>query len=163
MKTVNNVWYFTPSPRALTWITKIHRRLYRATRGFVGSGLPQLEETPRGRRLRWLTVLLLTTTGRKTATPRTVPLPFYVYEGRTFIVASFAGRDRDPAWYENLVQQPEVEVQWGSRRRRCRAVTLSGKEREHIWTLLADDWPRYGIYQAGTPRQIPVVELIPDD
>jgi deazaflavin-dependent oxidoreductase (nitroreductase family) len=155
------VWYFTPSRRALTWITTIHRRIYLATRGMFGSTLPQLEDGRRGYALRWLNVLLLTTRGRKTRALRTVPLPYFVYDGRTFVVASFTGLDQNPAWYTNLTEEPEVGVQIGSRRQRCRAVTLGGKERERIWALLSRDWVRYRAYQRATRREIPVVELIP--
>ena len=152
--------YFTPSGRVLAWITAVHRWLYRATAGVLGSRLPQLEQTSRGIELRALTVLLLTTKGRKSATSRTVPLPCFVNEGRTFLVASNAGTDRHPAWYLNLLQEPEVEVQLRSQRRRYRAVAVTGAERERWWGALADDWPRYRLYQAGTTREIPLVELV---
>lgn len=158
---MTTVWYFTPSPRALAFITKVHRSLYRATGGIIGSILPQFEDGDDGVRLRKLTVLLLTTTGRKSAARRTAPLPCFVYEGRTFVVASFAGSDEQPAWYLNLVARPEVEVQLGLRKSRCRAVTLEGTERARIWEKLAADWPRYRAYQNGTRREIPVIELIP--
>jgi len=152
--------YYTPSPRALTFITKVHRGLYRATLGMVGSSLPQLEERQGVLRLCILTVLLLTSTGRKSGAPRTVPLPCFVYEGRTFLVASFTGLDRHPAWYRNLTEHAEVEVRLRSRRRRCRAVTLVGSERALIWKKITDDWPRYRLYQERTRREIPVVELV---
>jgi deazaflavin-dependent oxidoreductase (nitroreductase family) len=154
------VWYFTPSLSLLARITKVHRWLYLATGGRLGATLPQLEEWNRGLRLRALKVLLLTTTGRKTATPRTVPLPCFVYEGRTFLLASLTGLDHNPAWYFNLVEQPLVEVQLRSHRRAHRAVVLRGPERERIWKMIADDWPRYGIYQSRTEREIPVIELV---
>ena len=154
------VVYYTPSPRTLTLITKVHRGLYRATLGVIGSSLPQIEQRQGGLRLCILTVLLLTTTGRKTGTRRTVPLPCFVYEGRTFLVASFTGLDRHPAWYRNLAEHAEVEVQLRSRRRRCRAVTLVGSERALIWQKITDDWPRYRLYQERTHREIPVVELV---
>jgi deazaflavin-dependent oxidoreductase (nitroreductase family) len=145
----------------LAWITSVHRGLYRATAGLVGSSLPQLEETPRGKRLRVLTVVLLTTTGRKSGMPRTAPLPCFVYDGRTFVVASFAGSAEHPAWYLNIAHHPMVGVQLRSRRRRCRAVTLGGPERERFWKKITDDWPRYRLYEAGTRREIPLVELVP--
>jgi deazaflavin-dependent oxidoreductase (nitroreductase family) len=152
--------YFTPSGRVLSWITAVHRGLYRATGGVIGSRLPQIEQTSRGIELRALTVLLLTTRGRKSAMSRTVPLPCFVYEGRTFLVASNAGTDRHPAWYLNLLQEPEVFVQLRSQQLRYRAVAATGAERERLWRALADDWPRYRLYQAGTTRQIPLVELV---
>jgi deazaflavin-dependent oxidoreductase (nitroreductase family) len=157
---IGGVFYYTPSAGALRLITQVHRALYRATLGLVGASLLQLEET-RGRLgLRVLTVLLLTTTGRKSGAARTVPLPCFLYEGRTFLVASFAGLDRHPAWYCNLAENPEVEVQLRSRRRRCRAVTLAGTERARFWQKIIEDWPRYRLYQERTRREIPVVELL---
>ena len=152
--------YVTPGPRALSWITRIHRGLYRATSGIIGSKLPQLEQTSRGLELRALTVLLLTSTGRRSGAIRTVPLPCFVYEERTFLVASNAGTDRHPAWYLNILQNPEVDVQLGGDHRRYRAVPATGAERARLWKTLADDWPRYRLYQEGTAREIPLVELV---
>ena len=140
----------------------MHRGLYRATAGVVGSSLPQIEETSKGKRLRLLTVVLLTTKGRKSGALRTVPLPCFSYEGRTFVVGSFTGLDRHPAWYHNVEGDPGVDVQLRSRRRRCRAVTLTGAERERFWKMMTDDWPRYRVYQARTRREIPLVELVAD-
>jgi hypothetical protein len=40
-----------------------------------------------------------------------------------------------------------------------RAVTLQGAERAEWWPKLVAEWPRYGVYQAGTAREIPLVEL----
>jgi deazaflavin-dependent oxidoreductase (nitroreductase family) len=154
------VAYFTPSPRALVWITRTHRALYRATNGIIGATLPQLEDRGHGTKLQMLTVLLLTTTGRKSGEQRTAPLPVFQYEGRTFLVGSFAGRHAQPAWYLNLLELPEVDVQLKSERRRCRAVTLRGEERARFWKMLTDEWQRYRLYQAGTSREIPLVELI---
>jgi deazaflavin-dependent oxidoreductase (nitroreductase family) len=151
--------YFTPSGRLLTWITKIHRGVYRATFGVLGATVPQRAEAGAGWLLRPLSMLLLTTTGRRSGMRRTVPLPYYSYDGRTFLVASFAGGDKHPAWYLNLADQPEVEVQIRWRKLKLHAVTLSGDERARYWQMLVDDWPRYRIYQAGTQRTIPLVEL----
>ena len=56
-------------------------------------------------------ILLLTTTGRKTGKKRTTPL-IYVQDGKNLaILASNGGRDRDPAWWANLKNSPNAEVQ----------------------------------------------------
>jgi deazaflavin-dependent oxidoreductase (nitroreductase family) len=156
-----NKSYFTPSPRVLEWITKIHRGVYRATRGVIGSMLFQRAEEGTGFFLRPVSMLLLTTTGRRSGIERTVPLPYFVYDGRTFLVASFAGGHRHPAWYLNLADRPDVEVQIRWHKRPYRAVVLDGAEREQYWARLTADWPRYQLYQEGTPRKIPLVELKP--
>ena len=126
----------------------------------MGARLPQIDELRRDGRFRTFSVLLLTTKGRRSGIARTAVLPFFVYGGRTFLVASFAGRHEHPAWYVNLVADPEVKVQIGRREKRCRAVTLLGAERERFWKMLVEDWPRYVAYQRATPREIPLVELV---
>jgi deazaflavin-dependent oxidoreductase (nitroreductase family) len=75
-------------------------------------------------------------------------------------VASFAGGDRHPAWFLNLRENADVRVRRGMRRRAARAAPLAGEERARYWERLAGDWPRYGLYQTETAREIPVVELV---
>jgi deazaflavin-dependent oxidoreductase (nitroreductase family) len=104
-------------------------------------------------------ILLLTTTGRKSGQARTVPLPYFEYDGRTLVVASFAGGDKDPAWLLNLRDQPEVELQIGRRRGAAHAAILDERDRASLWPRLVADWPRYQLYQDGTARTIPLVEL----
>ena len=89
-----------------------------------------------------------------------MPLPYFEYDGRTFIVASFAGGDRHPAWFLNLRESPDVRVRRGTKRLAARAAPLAGEERERYWERLAGDWPRYRLYQAQTVREIPLVELV---
>jgi len=152
--------YFTPTGRALEWITRLHRRLYRATGGLLGSVVVQRREAGDRLPLRLMRILLLTTTGRKSGLARTVPLPYFTFDGRVFVVASFAGGDKHPAWFLNLGATPEVEVQIGRRRQAARAVELTGAERDRYWSKLIAGWPRYDVYQRGTPRMIPLVEIV---
>jgi deazaflavin-dependent oxidoreductase (nitroreductase family) len=153
--------YLTPRGRALAWITAVHRAVYRASFGLLGSTVAQRAEEGTGLLLlRAMSVLLLTTTGRKSGAARTVPLPYFEYDGRTFVVASFSGGDRHPAWFLNLQEQPEVRVQKRWKKHAARAVALAGEERARYWEQLSDDWPRYRVYQAGTAREIPLVELV---
>jgi deazaflavin-dependent oxidoreductase (nitroreductase family) len=92
-----------------------------------------------------------------------VPLPYFEYDGRTFIVGSFAGGDRHPAWFLNLRDRPEVRVQRATKKSTARAAALAGEDRTRYWNRLADDWPRYRLYQAGTSREIPLVEIVTTD
>src|SRR5438876_9485161 len=58
-----------------------------------------------------LPVLLLTTTGRTSGKPRTVPLG-YLRDGSTYvIIASYGGLPRHPAWFLNLQSHPEATIQ----------------------------------------------------
>jgi len=121
----------------------------------------QRAEDGKGFRLRPMSVLLLTTTGRTTGRARTVPLPYFEYDGRMFVVGSFAGGDKHPAWFLNARAHPDVRVQRGAKTLGARAVALAGEERARYWRRLVDDWPRYGVCQASTAREIPLVELRP--
>jgi deazaflavin-dependent oxidoreductase (nitroreductase family) len=154
-----NKKYLTPKGRVLAWITRIHRRLYQSSRGLVGGTVFQVAEKGYGFPIRPMKILLLTTIGRKSGLERTAPLPYFEYEGRTFIVASFAGGPKNPAWYHNLKATPSVGVHQGLKKYDASAQVLDADEREHFWQLLVDDWPRYGVYQEGTERTIPLVEL----
>ena len=57
-------------------------------------------------------ILLLTTIGRRSGEVRTAPL-MYVRDGdRLIVFASNAGAVRPPFWYENLLVDSNVTVEW---------------------------------------------------
>ncbi|HYC00083.1 MAG TPA: nitroreductase family deazaflavin-dependent oxidoreductase [Candidatus Limnocylindrales bacterium] len=103
--------------------------------------------------------LLLTTMGRTTRQPRTIPL-IYGRDGDHYvIVASRGGSPEHPGWYKNLRVEPLVDVQVGPEKFRARSRTATGAERERLWKEMARIWPAYDDYQRSTSRQIPVVVL----
>jgi deazaflavin-dependent oxidoreductase (nitroreductase family) len=104
-------------------------------------------------------ILLLTTTGRKSGTERTMPLIFGEADGSQVLVASRGGAPEHPAWYLNLEANPEVGVQVKGDVFRARARTAEGEERERLWKAMNEIWPHYDEYQTKTTRQIPVVVL----
>lgn len=114
-----------------------------------------------GRRMAGLPVLLLTTRGRRSRRPRTVPLTYFRDGEAIVLVASYGGRPRHPAWYVNLVADPEVEVRVGGERRRLRARTATPEERARLWPRIVEGYSGYAAYQGRTSRQIPVVVLEP--
>ncbi len=115
-----------------------------------------------GRRLVDNDMLLLTTIGRKTGTPHTVPL-LCLRDGESLVViASFGGRDRHPAWYLNLVADPSVSAQVGSSRVSLRARTASPSERETLWPRVVKAYDAYARYSVRTDREIPIVILEPE-
>ena len=105
--------------------------------------------------------LLLTTTGRKSGDRYIFPL-FYGADGNSyFVIASKGGAPEHPGWYRNILANPEVEVQVGTKHLKARARTASGEERARLWTKSLDFWPPYADYQKKTQREIPVVVLDP--
>ena len=103
--------------------------------------------------------LLLTTTGRKSGQPRVAPLIYAPDDDRFIIVASKGGADEPPAWYLNMEDDPEVEVQVKSDRFKATARDAEGEERERLWARMNEEWPDYTEYQKKTDREIPVVIL----
>lgn len=108
--------------------------------------------------------LLLTTTGRKSQTPRTTPL-VYGRDGDNFLViGSKGGRPTHPVWYLNLVATPHVELQVGAELFSATARTAIGDEREKLWEQMRSVYPLYDEYTAriGDAREIPLVVFTPD-
>jgi deazaflavin-dependent oxidoreductase (nitroreductase family) len=125
-----------------------HVRRYRETGGKVGHVWKEGS-----------TVLLLTTTGRRTGEPRTIPL-IYAQDGdRYVIVASKGGAPKHPGWYRNLAKNPEVELQVLDDVFPARARTAEGEERERLWAKANEVWPHYAEYAERTDREIPVIVL----
>lgn len=132
-------------------ISRLHRLIYRMTGGVVG------------RRLVNNDMLLLTTTGRCTGRPHTVPLLYLREGGRLVVVASFGGRDQHPAWYLNLVADPMVRVRISATSLAARATTAGPTDRMSWWPRIVEAYQGYARYQARTERKIPVVFLDPVD
>ena len=108
-----------------------------------------------------LYTLILATTGRRTGVPRRTCL-IYGRAGDDFVVvASKAGADEDPAWLKNLLAEPSVGVQAGTRRFTARARVAAPDERGPLWTLMAAIFPLYDEYAQKTDRVIPIVLLTP--
>ena len=103
--------------------------------------------------------LALTTTGRRTGTPRRTMLIYGRDGERYLVVASKGGADQHPQWYLNLRDNPDVEVQVLGERFRARARTATPEEKPRLWKTMAEIWPAYDDYQTKTARDIPVVIL----
>ena len=89
--------------RAAVW-------LYRRSGGRVGG-------TMRG-----VPLLLLTTTGRRSGRPWTVPLMYQTDGDGWVLVASNGGSDRHPSWWLNLRSNPDASIQIGRELHRVSAA-----------------------------------------
>ncbi len=130
-------------------LSTLHKRAYRLTRGRVG------------RRLVNNDMLLLTTTGRQSGRPHTVPL-LYLGDGAGVVVfASWGGRDYSPDWYLNLVNDDSVEVQIEGTCWEGTAREIAGPDRNAWWRRAVAAYDGYAVYQRRTDRPIPVVRITP--
>lgn len=104
--------------------------------------------------------VLLMTKGRRSGEQRTTPLIYAPHGDDAYtVVASKGGSDEPPAWYLNLSEEPEVEVQVKGDVFKARGRTASAEEQPEMWRTMAAEWPAYDEYQKRTERQIPVVVL----
>jgi deazaflavin-dependent oxidoreductase (nitroreductase family) len=129
-----------------TW----HEAVYRVTEGRILN------------RLLGMTVVQLTTTGRRTGEPRTTMLTAPIAEdGLIVLVASNGGDERDPQWYRNILACPDVSVMMEGITRAMRARVTDTSERYALWRRIREVGPTYHLYQSRTTRPLPVVVLEP--
>lgn len=108
-------------------------------------------------------LLLLHTTGAKSGQPRLHPLMYQQLSDGYAIFASKAGAPSNPAWYYNLVANPQAEIEVGTDRVPVAAREAEGGERERIWSKQKEDYPFFADYEAKAGRDIPVMVLEPRD
>ena len=108
-----------------------------------------------------LPTLLLTTRGRKSGEPRSLPLIYGTHGDSYTIIASKGGNKDHPLWYLNLEGEPRCELMVGARAISAVARVAQGAEREEIWEKMVEIYPPYVDYQNATDRIIPVVVLDP--
>ena len=106
-----------------------------------------------------MSLLLLHTIGAKSGLPRLNPLAYVADGERLVVVASKGGAPSNPAWYYNLVANPEVSVEVGTEQFQARATVAEEPERTELYEKVAARYPGFAEYQRKTTRVIPVVIL----
>jgi deazaflavin-dependent oxidoreductase (nitroreductase family) len=104
-------------------------------------------------------LVLLTTTGAKSGNRTTSPVMYFEDGDRYIVIASYAGADRNPAWYHNLRANPEVTAEIGTETFEVEAEVVEGEERDKLYARMVEIAPGFAEYQAKTTRRIPVVAL----
>ena len=110
----------------IRYMSRANKWLYRLTGGWLGGtffGAP---------------VMFLTTVGRKSGEPRTVPL-LCLAEGDTLVtVASKGGMSHHPMWYRNLAANPAVDVEFHTAIGECAHNIILLHTLRSCYRLLAD-------------------------
>jgi deazaflavin-dependent oxidoreductase (nitroreductase family) len=108
-----------------------------------------------------MTVVQLTTKGRRTGEPPTTMLTAPIAEGGMIVlVASNGGDTRDPQWYRNILACPDVSVTTAGTTLTMHARVAEASERTALWRRIRGVGP-YHLYQSRTTRELPVVVLEP--
>ncbi len=102
-------------------------------------------------------VIIVTMRGHASGKVRKIALMRVEHEGAYALVASYGGAPKHPAWYDNLVADPNVEIQDGPEPHDYRVREVSGDERATWWDRAVAVFGNYAEYQAKTDRVIPVL------
>jgi F420H(2)-dependent quinone reductase len=114
------------------------------------------------RKMGVMQVVLLTTTGRKTGRPHTVPLGAVPEGDGWVVVGSFGGADVDPSWWLNMVANPDVTLRVKDQVINARMQEITNPaDRERIWNTVVSTMKRYANYPKKTSRVIPLGLLRP--
>ena len=109
-----------------------------------------------------LPVVMLTTTGARSGTSRSVPVLGFPTDDGLVVIASNYGQNRHPSWYYNLRANPEGEVEVAGVKRPFRAVETEGEQRERIWQEGLKVYPGWSTYERrASHRRIAVFILGP--
>jgi deazaflavin-dependent oxidoreductase (nitroreductase family) len=104
-------------------------------------------------------LVLLTTTGARSGKPTTTPVMYLKDDDRLVVIASNGGSDRHPAWYHNLLANPEATVEVGTETFAVKAAFAEGGERDRLYARMVEQAAGFAEYEAKTSRRIPVVVL----
>ena len=112
----------------------------------------------RGKLKRRNPVLLLTTNGARTGRPLTVPLNYSRDGDRLVVIASAGGARHHPAWYHNLVANPEVRIEHDGEAFVARAIIADEPERTRLYDQQVARMSFFDGYRRRVhSREIPVV------
>lgn len=135
-------------PGGSEWVRR-QVSLYEATDGREGGTLGSVP------------VVILSSIGARSGRVRKSPV-IRVRDGERYaVVASAAGREKNPSWYANLAADPHVELQDGGEKRDYIAREVHGPEREEWWGRAVGVYSGYAEYAVGLSRTIPVFVLDP--
>src|SRR5437016_13076334 len=129
--------------------SNFHIELYKRTGGRVGGWAG------------FLPTLLLTTTGRKSGLPRTVPINYFRDGENYVVIASNSGRDAPPLWFLNLQDNPHATIQVRRATFAVQARQATPEEQRRLWPRLISRAYNYEEYRKRTSRHIPLVILRP--
>jgi F420H(2)-dependent quinone reductase len=133
--------------------TKIHVALYRWSSGRIGGHLPGWPEAR---------IVLVDHTGAKSGVRRTSPLMYHADGAVIAVAASKAGQPTNPAWFHNLIANPDTTIQIGSVVRDVRARVATDEERDRLWPEFVAFYPGYELFQSDAKgRKIPIVIFEP--
>jgi deazaflavin-dependent oxidoreductase (nitroreductase family) len=109
-------------------------------------------------------LVLLGTTGASSGKTHLTPVCVQQEGDDLIVAASMGGVPANPQWYDNLLADPELTIEFRGRTYRARATTVAnGPERDALFARMSEVIPGlYGYQDRAAPfRQIPIIRLQP--
>jgi deazaflavin-dependent oxidoreductase (nitroreductase family) len=132
---------------------RMHVAVYRRSGGRIGGHLPGWPDAR---------IAVLEHTGARSGVRRTSPLMYKQAGDAIAVVASKAGQPKNPAWFHNLMANPDTRIRIGSKVREVHARVATAEERERLWPMFVSVYPGYEFYRRHAEgRTIPIVILEP--
>ena len=105
-------------------------------------------------------MILVHNVGAKSGVERVSPLVYQQLDSGWAIFASKAGAPTHPAWYHNLVANPDTTIEVGSETIAVAASVAAGERRSTIWEAQKAAMAQFAEYETSAgDREIPVVLL----
>jgi deazaflavin-dependent oxidoreductase (nitroreductase family) len=105
-------------------------------------------------------LVLLTTTGRRSGQPRTVPLGSAADDdGNRLLFASNMGSPKHPDWYLNIAADPHVTIELTGVTYEAEAVVLAGGERDDAYRRWIELAPHVADHEKKAGREIPMIRI----
>lgn len=101
--------------------------------------------------------LLLTTRGRKSGRLRRTALIYGQDGDHYLLVASNRGSRKQPNWYLNLLEDPQVHIQVGADQFSAHARIATAEEKPRIWQIMVEINPEFNRYRKKAGREIALV------
>ena len=98
-------------------------------------------------------------TGARSGIVRQAPLAYLPDGDDVVIFASKGGDPTNPAWYHNLIANPDTVIELGTEIVPVHVREATGTERDELFERQKKAMPPFAEYEARTTRVIPVLVL----
>jgi deazaflavin-dependent oxidoreductase (nitroreductase family) len=133
----------------IKWFMAINAFFIRSSRGRIGAQLGTQ------------TILILTTVGRKSGQPRSIPIAYFFHEGKYLVVESNWGKNAHADWYFNLLKQPQANIEVKGEIINVKARFAEGDDYIRLWDYVTKKHSSYLEYQKTTQRKIQIAIFEP--
>jgi deazaflavin-dependent oxidoreductase (nitroreductase family) len=108
---------------------------------------------------RRVTVLMITTPGRRTGVPRSTCVRYLDRPEGMVVWGTGSGSPQDPDWFQNLRAVATARVQVRAQEYDVRPRELLGVERDAMWQVILGEAPEVEKFARKAGRTIPVAVL----